>query len=411
MPRSSPAAHPVASFSCARAPKRPKPSRACSPKWDPPACRPGRAYCCRLYVSVRADEARALADELRRLPPDKLDGVRRRLAENAARAKDTRSESYPKMDCALLTSECTCSAYDTRPFSCRQYHSNDVEACRRADRGEVSGVLEREGVPRSSRDGAIAFLEAMHALRRRHRELRASAGARYPPPRDPRGDPAPARESSGPDPTTNTGLRGHRPAYARPREVHRSRRSGRRPPTRPDFVDQAMRALSRGETKQVLRSIVPLSEGRAFGVMPGALGAHLAFGAKVVSVFQENFARGKQSHQGLLLLFDPESGAPICAVHAGELTAIRTAAASAVATRASPAATREGSPFSAMASRPWPTPARSASYAPSTRWSSGALDRTRGAGVCRSHGGRARCSGDRPRDGGRGRSAPTSSAP
>jgi ornithine cyclodeaminase/alanine dehydrogenase-like protein (mu-crystallin family) len=100
------------------------------------------------------------------------------------------------------------------------------------------------------------------------------------------------------------------------------------------IVRRAMIALSRGETKQLLRSIIPLSRGRLFGVMPGAMGAHAAFGAKLISVFHENFARGIQSHQGLVILFDPDSGAPVCVVHAGELTAIRTAAASAVATDA-----------------------------------------------------------------------------
>jgi ornithine cyclodeaminase/alanine dehydrogenase-like protein (mu-crystallin family) len=49
-------------------------------------------------------------------------------------------------------------------------------------------------------------------------------------------------------------------------------------------------------------------------------------------VFPENFARGIQSHQGLVILFDPSNGAPVCVVHAGEITAIRTAAASALAT-------------------------------------------------------------------------------
>ncbi|MGA9642615.1 MAG: ornithine cyclodeaminase family protein [Terriglobales bacterium] len=100
------------------------------------------------------------------------------------------------------------------------------------------------------------------------------------------------------------------------------------------IVRQAMIALSRGETKQLLRSIIPLSDGRLFGIMPGALGAGAPFGAKLISVFHENSARGMQSHQGLVILFEPESGAPVCAVHAGELTAIRTAAASAVATDA-----------------------------------------------------------------------------
>jgi len=100
------------------------------------------------------------------------------------------------------------------------------------------------------------------------------------------------------------------------------------------IVREAMIALSRGETKQLLRSIIMLSEGRMFGVMPGAMGASAPFGAKLISVFQENFAKGKQSHQGLVILFDPETGAPVCVVEAGEITAIRTAAASAVATRA-----------------------------------------------------------------------------
>jgi ornithine cyclodeaminase/alanine dehydrogenase-like protein (mu-crystallin family) len=100
------------------------------------------------------------------------------------------------------------------------------------------------------------------------------------------------------------------------------------------IVRDAMIAFSRGETKQLLRSILPLADGRLFGVMPGAMGGRDVFGAKLISVFPENFARGVQSHQGVVVLFDPESGAPVCIAHAGEITAIRTAAASAVATDA-----------------------------------------------------------------------------
>jgi ornithine cyclodeaminase/alanine dehydrogenase-like protein (mu-crystallin family) len=98
------------------------------------------------------------------------------------------------------------------------------------------------------------------------------------------------------------------------------------------IVRAAMIAFSRGETRQLLRSIIPLVDGRMFGVMPGAMGPRAPFGAKLISVFPENFALGIQSHQGLVILFDPENGAPVCVVHAGEITAIRTAAASAVAT-------------------------------------------------------------------------------
>ncbi|HLZ42220.1 MAG TPA: ornithine cyclodeaminase family protein [Candidatus Sulfotelmatobacter sp.] len=100
------------------------------------------------------------------------------------------------------------------------------------------------------------------------------------------------------------------------------------------IVRQAMIAFSRGETRQLLRSIIPLSDGRLFGIMPGAMGAHAAFGAKLISVFHGNSARGIQSHQGVVVLFDPDSGAPVCVLDAGEITAIRTAAASAVATDA-----------------------------------------------------------------------------
>jgi ornithine cyclodeaminase len=100
------------------------------------------------------------------------------------------------------------------------------------------------------------------------------------------------------------------------------------------IVRDAMTALSRGQTRQLLRSVIPLSNRRMFGIMPGAMGADGVFGAKLISVFPENFAKGMQSHQGVIVLFDAESGAAVCVVHAGEVTAIRTAAASAVATDA-----------------------------------------------------------------------------
>jgi len=97
------------------------------------------------------------------------------------------------------------------------------------------------------------------------------------------------------------------------------------------LMREAMSALSRGETRQPLRSIVPLDQGRAFGVMPGALSADGVFGAKLVSVYPENHAKGLQSHQGAVALFDPETGVLSALVHAGEVTGIRTAAASAAA--------------------------------------------------------------------------------
>ncbi|HEX7761947.1 MAG TPA: hypothetical protein VF459_20735, partial [Caulobacteraceae bacterium] len=95
------------------------------------------------------------------------------------------------------------------------------------------------------------------------------------------------------------------------------------------IVREAMIALSAGRTRQLLRSIIPLAGSRLLGIMPGALGEDAPYGAKLISVYPENFDRGMPSHQGLIVLFEPESGAPVCVVDATEVTAIRTAAASA----------------------------------------------------------------------------------
>lgn len=97
-------------------------------------------------------------------------------------------------------------------------------------------------------------------------------------------------------------------------------------------VREAMIALSDGRVRQNLRSFIALGEGRTFAIMPAVLGERAAFGAKLVSVFGDG--TGRKSHQGLVVMFDGETGAPICVADAGEVTAIRTPAASAAATDA-----------------------------------------------------------------------------
>lgn len=93
-----------------------------------------------------------------------------------------------------------------------------------------------------------------------------------------------------------------------------------------------MTALAEGRSQQLLRGIIDLGDGDLFGVMPGTLDG-AGFGAKIISVFPAAAAKGG-SHQGVIILFDRESGAPVCVIDAGEVTAIRTAAASAAATDA-----------------------------------------------------------------------------
>jgi ornithine cyclodeaminase len=100
------------------------------------------------------------------------------------------------------------------------------------------------------------------------------------------------------------------------------------------LMREAMTAFSAGHTRQLLRSILPLAGDNMFGVMPGALAADGPFGAKLISVFPHNFDHSGPSHQGVIVLFDGPCGAPVAIVDAGEVTALRTAAASAMATDA-----------------------------------------------------------------------------
>jgi ornithine cyclodeaminase/alanine dehydrogenase-like protein (mu-crystallin family) len=68
--------------------------------------------------------------------------------------------------------------------------------------------------------------------------------------------------------------------------------------------------------------------------MPGAIAAQpRSLGAKIVSVFRGNPARGLPTVSSIYVLSDYETGAPLAIMDGSYLTAIRTAAGSAVATR------------------------------------------------------------------------------
>ena len=100
-----------------------------------------------------------------------------------------------------------------------------------------------------------------------------------------------------------------------------------------DLVDTAMKALSRGETRQLVRRLLPLpGTSGVLGDMPGSLAAGRTFGLKCVAALPAS-TPGQPSHQGAVLLFGPGSGEPVAFIEAGILTAIRTAAATASATR------------------------------------------------------------------------------
>lgn len=102
-----------------------------------------------------------------------------------------------------------------------------------------------------------------------------------------------------------------------------------------DAIDAMARAfgqLSAGTAEMPVR--VALTSGAGISLfMPARLGATGERGAKVVSVFGDNRARGLPSINGVILMLDDETGLPTALMDAGELTAIRTAAAAGLAAR------------------------------------------------------------------------------
>jgi ornithine cyclodeaminase len=102
-------------------------------------------------------------------------------------------------------------------------------------------------------------------------------------------------------------------------------------------MEAALRDLAQGRVEQPLRLIVrPEGAPGLMAVMPcyrADTGGPGAFGVKSVGVFHGNVARGKDAHQGAVLLFDGLTGEPLAAMNASAITAIRTAAVSALATR------------------------------------------------------------------------------
>ena len=101
-----------------------------------------------------------------------------------------------------------------------------------------------------------------------------------------------------------------------------------------DAMGEVLSSLARGEAMQPLRTMLRLPGDRGvFGVMPAQVDQPDAFGLKVIAVFPSNEGTRYDSHQGAVLLFEPEHGTLAAIMDATAITAIRTAAVSGLATR------------------------------------------------------------------------------
>ena len=101
-----------------------------------------------------------------------------------------------------------------------------------------------------------------------------------------------------------------------------------------DQMGLAMQAVSRGEVTMPSRQVIPLADGTGFlGLMPGSGRQPPAHGIKVLTICPRNAASDRPVIQGMLVVFDPGTGAPAAVIDAATVTAIRTAAVSGLATR------------------------------------------------------------------------------
>ncbi len=111
----------------------------------------------------------------------------------------------------------------------------------------------------------------------------------------------------------------------------------------PDECEQAMAAVlaahARGEAFMPLRSVMfPPGAAGLMGLMPGWRGDQgsdkAVFALKAICLIRANPARGLDAHQGIVTLFDGETGVPTAILDASAITEVRTAAVTASASRA-----------------------------------------------------------------------------
>ncbi len=105
----------------------------------------------------------------------------------------------------------------------------------------------------------------------------------------------------------------------------------------PDLIaamETALARFSAGEVLQPVRSVLLVGAQQAyFGLMPAAVADPPQLGAKLVTVFGGNAAKGLPSHLATILLLDPDTGSLIALMDGRYITEARTAAVSAVSAR------------------------------------------------------------------------------
>ncbi len=109
-----------------------------------------------------------------------------------------------------------------------------------------------------------------------------------------------------------------------------------------ETMASALQRFSTGGVTQPVRSVIPVSDDAFYATMPayvrsaslsGERNERSALGAKLVTVFGGNAARGLHTHLASIMLLDPETGALRALMDGRYITEARTAAVSAVSSR------------------------------------------------------------------------------
>jgi len=104
----------------------------------------------------------------------------------------------------------------------------------------------------------------------------------------------------------------------------------------PDLIEAMERALiefSAGRVQQPVRTVLEFGEHSLFGLMPSYVPSLPALGAKLVTVCAGNTRRGLDTHQAIIVMLNPETGAAEAILDGRYITEARTAAVSAVSAR------------------------------------------------------------------------------
>jgi ornithine cyclodeaminase/alanine dehydrogenase-like protein (mu-crystallin family) len=99
-----------------------------------------------------------------------------------------------------------------------------------------------------------------------------------------------------------------------------------------DALGKALVIFSSGITSVPPRAGARVGERGLLGTMPGYVPG-VALEVKLVSVFPGNHHHGLPSHQGVIIVFDEDTGAPLALMDGTYITAIRTGGTAAVAAR------------------------------------------------------------------------------